>query len=361
MQKKQRKIYLLSALLLLLLAGCGSDTPPTQSGAGDSTAEPAAEPAIQSTAVVQGDTLPGRLLFVQKGVIWLWSGGEARPFIGKGAEWQPAWSPDGTKVAYIERGESYSDVMVSDSRGRHLEQLTFNGSDQQLQSQERIYDTMWSLYPSWSPNGETITMVSQYSTPTGSPAIEYNLSLYAVPAEGGKRTQFYADDEAHCGRTVYVPAKNGDQPDILVFVRASLAQDGSQQLYLLDRETDESTPFPGAPTGSYDPDFSPDGNWLAFAARDNDQTDIWVLPANLPEGSNPAPQRVTHLGTARAPAFAPDGSMLAFLAIPEGEAGFELWVADLVRQENGAIQVGEPHQVTDSMVLDADSGLSWAP
>ncbi|NJN66222.1 MAG: hypothetical protein HC884_05685 [Chloroflexaceae bacterium] len=120
--------------------------------------------------------------------------------------------------------------------------------------------------------------------------------------------------------------------------------------------------LPRCPPHSYDPAFSPDGAWLAFAARDKDgQTDIWVLPANPAEGSNPTPQRLTNLGMARSPTFSPDGKRLAFLAIPPHQGGFDLWVAEVSADERGWPVAETPRQVTHEMYLDADSGLSWSP
>jgi TolB protein len=191
--------------------------------------------------------------------------------------------------------------------------------------------------------------------PSPSGAVEYNLSLYALPVGGGTRQQLYADNEAHVGPMAYAPGGRW-----LVFTRSGFSTNSSQQLYRLALNTEQAAPYPGAPTRSYDPAFSPDGRWLAFAARDNDQTDIWVLPGTAPPGSSPNPQRLTSMGMARAPAFSPDGRLLAFLAIPPDEQGFELWVSELSQPVDGVLQASDPRQLTSEMGLDADSGLSWA-
>lgn len=362
------KKYVLSYLLivtsvLVTLVACGTETatiqnqPPTLSTAEQQVAEqqeqqqaPEQEPVVANTTT----ELPGRLLFVQQGVIWLWQGQQQKQFIGEGEAWHPTWSPDGRQIAYIERGASYSNIMLADANGQPLEQLTIYGSELPLQSLERIYDTMWALYPVWSPDGESISIASQYGPPVGSPATEYNLALYDLPLNRRSRELIYASDNAHCGRMAYAPDGTS-----LVYTHTSVGRDG-QQLHWLDQESGTSEPLPGTPARSYDPTFSPDGDWLAFAARDGADTDIWVLATDALDGGSPVPRRLTNMGSARAPTFSPDGEMIAFLAIPESKSGFDLWVVDLDVSNNGVSQAGDPRQITQDMALDADSGLSWA-
>jgi TolB protein len=84
------------------------------------------------------------------------------------------------------------------------------------------------------------------------------------------------------------------------------------------------------------------------------------LPGDATSGSNPAPQRLTTLGMARAPAFSPTGRLLAFLAIPPGEDGFELWVARLSLRSDGTVRATDVQQLTTGLGIDAASGVSWA-
>lgn len=330
------------ALLLVILAGCGSErVRPDQ----------AATPAAESDAV-RGENLPGRLLFVRAGVIWHWEGREARPLLGDGGAAQPSWSPEGDRIAYVARSNSFSDILLADAAGGPLAQLTFNGTDEPPNSLARVYASRWAFYPAWTPEGASVVVATQPQPPAGDPPADYNLGLTLLPAGPGEPLPLYTDETAHCGRSAFAPDGRS-----LVFTRAGTGPDGAQQLYRLNLGGAGAEPFPGAPVPSYDPAFSPDGRWLAFAARDGERTDLFVLPAS----GGGAPLRLTSQGTARAPAFSPDGAMIAFLAVAPGEAGFDLWVAPLRFGTGGEIQAGAPKRLTTGLGLDGDSGLSWAP
>lgn len=331
------RLRTLGALLLALaLAACSAPAP-------QATPEPG--PAGEA---VRGEELPGRLLFARGAVVWQWQGREARPLIAGAA--QPAFSPDGERIAYIVRADGASDLMLADRRGAPLARLTQNSGQAPPTSLERVYESMWAFYPAWSPDGGELVVAAQPAPPEGDPPAEYALGLYAVGAGGGAGRPVYAEGGVTCGRSAIGPGGE------LVFVRTGDGAGGEQRLFRLGADG-APEPLAGAPTPSYDPAFSPDGRWLAFAGRADERTDIFVLPA----GGAGAPLRLSDLGAARAPAFSPDGRLLAFLAVSPGEAGFDLWVAELRADAAGALLAGEPRRVSRGLAIDADSGLSWAP
>lgn len=329
-------------LLALLLAACGR---------GGAAPGPTAGPGAEGAAV-RGEELPGRLLFVRDGVIWQWRGREARPLLGAGEAAQPAWSPAGDRIAYIARSNSFSDLLLADAQGAPLAQLTQNGTAEPPNSLARVYASRWVFYPAWAPDGVRIAVAAQPYPPEGDPPADYNLGLMLLAAGPGAAQPLFAESGAHAGRGAFSP-----DGAIIVFTRAGVGPEGRQRLYRLDVARGVAEALPGAPEPSYDPAFSPDGAWLAFAARDGGRTDLFALPS----GGVGVPQRLTSLGAARAPAFSPDGRLLAFLAAAPGEAGFDLWVADLSVAPTGALVAESPRRLTRGLGLDPDSGLSWAP
>lgn len=339
--------------LIWLLAGCGPGVaaPPQPALLPLQPRSTATRPgsAAPTVAAMSGD-LPGRLLFVRGGDLWLWQGANGSALTSSGDAFQPAFSPDGTRIAYIQRVESSSDLLVMPASGGEPVRLTAAGSSSPLHSYERIYQSLWVFYPAWSPDGAELAFASQAAPPYGSPAAEYRFSLFVAPSGGtGGQQQLYADAMGHVGRMAYAP-----DGATIVFAFAPVGED-APRLYRYSRATGTAEPLPSVPEGSYDPAFSPDGRWLAFAARGGGRTDIFAMPAG---GGTPI--RLTSLGGARAPAFAPDGHLLAFLAITPGSNSFELWVADLEAGADGLPHAGPPRQVTCDMHIDADSGLSWS-
>jgi TolB protein len=345
---------LLLTAVLFLLSGCGPGAAtPTPEPALPLRPRPTQAPAAgpPPTIVAKGSELPGRLLFVVAGNLWLWQGQNGARLTSSGDAYQPSWSPDGAEIAYIRREESSSDLMLMPSTGGEPVQLTSNGSGEPLHSYERIYTSVWAFYPTWSPDGAEIAFASQAAPPYGSPAAEYRVTLYSVSTAGGERQQLYADEEGHVGRLAYAP------DGASIAFAFTPAGSGAVQLLRYVRAEGAAAPLPGAPEQSYDPDFSPDGRWLAFATRDSSagssgvggRTDVFAIPIG---GGSPV--RLTSLGGARAPAFSPDGKLLAFLAIPPGSDSFDLWVVELQIGADGALRASEPRQITQDMRIDAD-------
>src|SRR5262245_16333924 len=105
---------LLLTTLLLVLSSCGPGAAaPTQLPAPPLRPRPIGAPAASPPPVVvaEGSALPGRLLFVVDGNLWLWQGQRGSPMTSSGDAYQPAWSPDGAQIAYVRREESASDLM----------------------------------------------------------------------------------------------------------------------------------------------------------------------------------------------------------------------------------------------------------
>ena len=99
----------------------------------------------------------------------------------------------------------------------------------------------------------------------------------------------------------------------------------------------------------YLPDWSPDGNRIAFASNRTGSWDIFTMD---PDGSS-VQQLTDHEDSDIEPVWSPDGSPLAFATLRPPEPGYEVFLVDLDGgQESGTGQPGYP---TDWIAQSEDS------
>ena len=85
-------------------------------------------------------------------------------------DWSPAWSPDGTRIAFAHffDGNPYSDIAVINVDGTGMKRLTTSSGE----------------YPAWSPDGTRIAFAS---------ARAGNYDIYVMNADGSAQTQLTTD------------------------------------------------------------------------------------------------------------------------------------------------------------------------
>jgi TolB protein len=344
-----KRVSVVAVCLLLLLTGC-------LPGRESSQVQPASAPQSSSRSAATRHPLPGRLLYIRDGQLWLHQGNNARAMQLEGTIEDPAWSADGRSIAYIQRHESFSDLHILDIESGRTTQVTFNGrSPAQLRTRDYVHHLFWALGPTWSPSGDEIIFLSQEQTSTTEgeqpPVYEYPLTLYRYQIKLIGTREPLNDDVLRVGQQnsdilsptwspdgrylAYVETPRGTQP---------------RRIMLYDFETNQPLPYPGVPEGAYDPAWAPDGQALAFTVPQGLSTDIWVTGG--PQSNQP-PRRLTTMGRARAPAWSPDGNSLAFLNV--AETSTDLYLIELTEQ-GGA---GEPIAITTGANIDATAGLSW--
>ncbi len=336
---------------ICLLAACSTDGKATH----------ASTPVRTARAPQQGSqpahNLPGRLLYVRDKQIWVYEGTDEHPLKIEGEVRDPAWSPDGRRLAFVRRDESFSDLYVLNTQTGQATQVTANGSQLQKRTQEYVHQIIWAAKPTWSPDGKEIVFLSQKDPATGEgaqPAIyEYPLSLYRYKTRLiGSREPTNADmlGVGQDGADILTPTWSPDGR-YLAYVLAP-RDEKPRSIMLYDFQTEQAQPFPGIPDGAYDPAWSPDGHRLAFAINQDGATDVWAI-----EGTdNGTPQRLTKLGRARSPEWSPDGSMIALVNV--GDDGTNLYTIR-PQQQNGRLEGGDPVQITDGENIDVTAGLSW--
>lgn len=286
------------------------------------------------------DNLPGRILFVKDGDLWVLDANGARQLATGGSFSQPTWSPDGAGLAYVYRGTNFADIFVTDDNGQNQVRLTNSAST-------ILDNTDWNFRPTFSPDGKLIAFVSDKTSafPT--------LSVMNAADGSGRRAlstpglqQEEVDSMAWSpdGSQLAVSLFNEPGPTQIALVPLGPAGTSSRQ------NGQVLTDMAG---GALDPAWAPDGSWLAFAGHQGFAIEIYAM---RPDGTS-----VTGLTVEgqleRSPAWSPDGRHVAFLSNKTGY--FEVWEVDVQPDGSGALVATLPRQLTQDLHVDAVSGLSW--
>lgn len=203
----------------------------------------------------------------------------------------PEYSPDGTKIAWVESGKREKDdgVYVAAADGTGAKKLPKTNS--------------WVDGVAWSPDGKTIVYsdvtTGIYSTPSdGSGSRKF---LQTFPEDGGTwRLPKYSPD----GATIVVEHDEfANDERVLKTELWTIKADGSGLARLL----------PGVlPKFSGEPDFSPDGKTLVFNGQTTSSKGRWSTYTVGIDGSNLRPLLNAAKGRwLDGPVWSPDGTKIA--------------------------------------------------
>ncbi|NNE42843.1 MAG: DUF11 domain-containing protein, partial [Gemmatimonadetes bacterium] len=239
---------------------------------------------------------------------------------GASGDQRPAWSPDGTLLAFDSNRVGGRNLFTVPSGGGAVLQLTFSsGADR---------------YPEWSPGGDRVAFganpgggaANLWIKPLAGPAVELDadpLNVDGFPAWSPDSLQI----AYRKGRDIYLISSSGGTPvqlttDPALDSHPSWSPDGTQIVFQSDRSGNDDlwiipaaggtpvqlTTDPGVDGG---PDWSPDGTEIAFQSDRADSTgafDIWIIPA----AGGPAEQITSGPESDNAPDWSPLGNEIAF-------------------------------------------------
>jgi TolB protein len=205
--------------------------------------------------------------------------GEARLTTNPADDREPAWSPDGSTIAFARNFEIY----VMDASGSGQTQLTHNASGDE--------------FPTWSPDGSKIAF-TRYGAPFG--------AIYIMNADGSGQTPLTNNVDGNAFEPAWSPV-GADGSSRIAFARTQNVS--PSEIYVMNPDGSGQTQLTNAPAANdFGPDWSPDGQKIAFTSERDGNAEIYVMNA---DGSGQT--RLTNSPAFDAyPAWSPDGQKIAF-------------------------------------------------
>lgn len=230
------------------------------------------------------------------------------PPAGSVGDQSPAFSPDGQKLAFLRSpGTQVGDIYA----------VPITGGEPQRLTSDNLY---LSGGLAWTTDGREIVFSS---TRGGLP------TLWRVQAAGGKLRRVMGIGEYALQPTV---ARTGER--LAYLYRKTDTNIWRAPGPLSTAPTTEPTRLVASTREEYSPQFSPDGNRIAFVSDSSGSREIWVCDS---DGGHPV--QLTNFGGSHtgSPRWSPDGRQIAFDSRPAGLSSIYVISA----------AGGSPRQLTD--------------
>jgi Ca2+-binding RTX toxin-like protein len=164
----------------------------------------------------------------------------------------PAWSPDGTRIAFVSNRDGDQEIFVMNADGSNEHPLTSNGSIDRG--------------PSWSPAGDMIAFASNRRG---------QFDIFSMPAGGGAAQRLTND-----------PALDDDPdfgPGVIAFTSR---RDGNEEIYAMTADGQDQTRLTDDPGIDETPSISGDGALVAFTSTRDGNAEIYTVPIGGGEAEN---------------------------------------------------------------------------
>jgi Tol biopolymer transport system component len=236
--------------------------------------------------------------------------GKRRLTSDTGSESDPAWSPDGRRIAFTSGRDGSSGIYVSNADG----------------TEQRLLMPAAVTYPgqlAWSPNGQKIAFTIEL--PKAPEAQTRNLEIHVVNADGsGQR------------RLTRSPVRDNSpvwSPD-----GRRIAFESNWQVWLMNADGSGKRRLTRKGAHNFNPAWSPEGKRIAFERGrkerevSNGAAGSWGLGLYVMNADGNGQQRLTQGGSQ--PYWSPDGRKIAFVSNRDGNTDIHVMNADGSRRRN---------------------------
>ena len=230
----------------------------------------------------------GKIAFTRSNQIFVMNPdgtGQAKLTNTVGVNSEPAWSADGTRIAFgSTRDGGNSEIYVMNADGSGQTRLTNNGD----------FDNS----PAWSPDGTRIAFVRNTGVAS---------HVWVMNADGSGQTQV-----TFVGLSNISPAWS---PDGARIAYQTNRDGGESEIYLMNPDGSDLLRLTNNSALDGAPNWSPDGARIAFVSnRDGGDFEIWAMDA---DGANPT--RLTSVtGIDTRPVWSPSGAKIIFISSRTG-------------------------------------------
>lgn len=230
----------------------------------------------------------------------------------------PAWSPDGTRIAFVRD----SSIWSMNAAGGDVVQLTTDSRDSD---------------PKWSPDGTRIAFLRRPAV--GAPTIWVVDPAGRDPSQLTTTDGLLGDPWSPDGKKLTFSAESGASSDIFTIDR-----DGSAQTNLTNSAADDIAPI-----------WSPNGQQILFASGAQSNYDVRVLYVD-----GRPPRNLTNLvESVQESVFTPNGSKIIFVVEADGGSESHLYSMDGDGSDQQQITFAAAH-VEDPTVSPDGTRVAWS-
>ena len=289
--------------------------------------------AVPADASSSQPPLRGKVVYASDGSLFVSSadGNNGWRLTDSAGDAEPAWSPDGTKVAFVRMTEHGTDLYVVGSNG--------NG--------EALVAEDVDLAFSWSPDGRFLA----FSSATNNLGLSGRRShIHVVDVVSG------VDEQVTTGRRTDTQPQWSPDGHSIVFAGSPeppfpSARRVAADLFSVELPSEAVTRMTRAKGSEFDAAFSPDGRTIAFAStRDNPEEDVPEIYTMREDGTNET--RVTRRpkGHDVGPTWSKNGARLVYVTYSgDSEEG------------EGEVRVADLDKGVDRALTDRTDMMAWSP